>query len=162
MNYETELANINDIDSIIRLYSERMKWFKDNNIKQWSKYLNNHPKSEFEKAINNGNYYIIKQNDEIVAGFELSTNSKEWNDDTTPAYYIYKVVTKVGYKNLGQFIFEKCKEIAKLDGKKYLRLDCLKSNKKLNNIYKNHNFQLVKCEKNDQYSYSLRELKIDE
>lgn len=162
MNYETELANINDIDSIIRLYSERMKWFKDNNIKQWSKYLNNHPKSEFEKAINNGNYYIIKQNDEIVAGFELSTNSKEWNDDTTPAYYIYKVVTKVGYKNLGQFIFEKCKEIAKLDGKKYLRLDCLKSNKKLNNIYKNHNFQLVKCGKNDQYSYSLRELKIDE
>lgn len=162
MNYETELANINDIDSIIRLYSERMKWFKDNNIKQWSKYLNNHPKSEFEKAINNGNYYIIKQNDEIVAGFELSTNSKEWNDDTTPAYYIYKVVTKVGYKNLGQFIFEKCKEIAKLDGKKYLRLDCLKSNKKLNNIYKNYNFQLVKCRKNDQYSYSLRELKIDE
>lgn len=29
MKYKTELANINDIDSIIRLYSERMKWFKD-------------------------------------------------------------------------------------------------------------------------------------
>lgn len=110
MNYKTELANINDIDSIIRLYSERMKWFKDNNIKQWSKYLNNHPKSEFEKAINNGNYYIVKQNDEIVAGFELSTNSKDWNDDTTPAYYIYKVVTKVGYKNLGKFIFASVKK----------------------------------------------------
>ena len=162
MKYKTELANINDIDSIIRLYSERMKWFRDNNIKQWSKYLNNHPKSEFEKAINNGSYYIVKQNDEIVAGFELSTNSKDWNDDTTPAYYIYKVVTKVGYKNLGKFIFAKCKEIAKLDGKKYLRLDCLKSNKKLNNIYKSHNFQLVKYGENNRYSYSLRELKIDE
>ena len=49
MNYKTELANINDIDSIIRLYSERMNWFKDNNIKQWSKYLNNHPNQSLRK-----------------------------------------------------------------------------------------------------------------
>lgn len=68
-----ELANISDIDFILELYSERMQWFKDNNIKQWSKYPTNHPKSEFEEAINNKNYYIIKNNDKIVAGFEVST-----------------------------------------------------------------------------------------
>lgn len=62
----------------------------------------------------------MKEMNEIVAGFELSANSKECNDDTT------------------------------------------QSNEKLNNIYKNHNFQLVKYGKNNQYSYSLRELKIDE
>ena len=48
MNYMVELANISEIDFILELYSERMQWFKDNNIKQWSKYLTNHPKSEFE------------------------------------------------------------------------------------------------------------------
>ena len=73
MNYMVELANISDIDFILELYTERMQWFKDNNIKQWSKYLTNHPKSEFEEAINNKNYYIIKNNDKIVAGFEVST-----------------------------------------------------------------------------------------
>ncbi|MBQ3352681.1 GNAT family N-acetyltransferase [Candidatus Saccharibacteria bacterium] len=139
-----------------------MEWFKDNEIKQWSKYLQNHPKEEFLEAIENKNFYIIKVNNELVAGFEISTNSKDWNDDTTPAYYIYKVVTKVGHKDLGQIIFDKCKELAKRDGKKYLRLDCLKSNEKLNKIYEEHNFKLVRYGKNDKYSYSLREMKVDE
>ena len=34
MNYMVELANIRDTDFILELYSERMQWFKDNNIKQ--------------------------------------------------------------------------------------------------------------------------------
>ncbi len=162
MDYKIELADIKDINSILILYSDRMKWFKDNNIKQWSRYLENHPKEEFEEAIKNGTFYIVKQNDEVVAGFEVSTNSKYWNDNITPAYYIYKIVTKVGHKNLGQVIFKKCEELAKLNGKKYLRIECLKSNEKLNIIYEQHNFKLVKYGNNERYSYSLRELKIDE
>lgn len=162
MNYTIKLANMNDIDLILQLYSERMQWFKDNNIKQWSKYLTNHPKSEFEEAINNKNFYIILKDNEIIAGFELSEDSREWKDNVTSSYYIYKVVTKVGHKNIGNIIFQKCKEIARKNGKKYLRLDCLKSNEKLNNIYESHNFKLVRYGSNERYNYSLRELKIDE
>ena len=162
MSYELEQANINDIDVILELYSERMQWFKDNNIKQWTRYLSNHPKSEFEEAISNKNYYIVKDSGKIIAGFELSTNSKDWKDSITLAYYISKIVTKVGYKNIGDFIFKECKEIAKRDGKKYLRLDCIKSNEKLNNIYEKHNFKLIRYGRNERYAYSLRECKIDE
>ena len=162
MDYIIELANIEDIDSILDLYSDRIKWFKDNNIKQWNRYLENHPKEEFMEAIENKNYYIVKQGNELVAGFELTTNSKEWNDDITLAYYIYKVVTKVGHKNIGKILINKCKEIAKSDGKKYLRLECLKSNKKLNDIYEGHNFKLIRYGENERYSFSLMELKIDE
>lgn len=162
MNYTIELAKLSDIDSILELYSERIKWFKDNNIRQWGKYLINHPKSEFEELINNNNYYIIKINNEIIAGFELSFDSKYWKDNNTPAYYIYKVVTKVGTKNIGNIIFKECKGIAKLNNKKYLRLDCLKSNEKLNNIYESHNFKLIRYGHNDSYEYSLREFEIDE
>lgn len=160
MKYKVELANISDIDSILELYAERMKWFKDNDIIQWRKYLINHPKSEFVELINSKNYYVIKNNDEIIGGFEISTDSKEWKDDITPAYYIYKVVTKVGYKNIGDFIFKECKKIAKEHDKQYLRLDCLKSNKKLNNIYENYNFKLVRYGNNKNYEYALREWKI--
>lgn len=162
MNYTIEIADICDINSILELYAERMKWFKDNNIKQWNKYLNNHPKSEFEEIINSKNYYIIRNCEEIIGGFELSTNSKDWKDDITSAYYIYKIVTKVGYKNVGNFIFEKCKEMAKLNKKMFLRIDCLKSNEKLNNIYENHNFKLIRYGNNDRYSFSLRECNVDE
>ena len=105
MNYLVELASIEDIGQILQLYSDRMKWFKENEIKQWSRYLQNHPKEEFIKAIENKNYYIIKLGSELIAGFELSTDSKDWNDNTLQAYYIYKVVTKVGYKKVGKVIF---------------------------------------------------------
>ena len=49
-----------------------------------------------------------------------------------------------------------------LDRMKYLRLDCLRFNEKLNEIYEEHGFKLVRYGKNERYSYSLRELKIDE
>ena len=130
MNYTIELAKIKDISLILKLYLDRMKWFKDNEIKQWSRYLENHPKDEFIESINNNNFYIIKKNNEIIACFELSHFNSNWNDKNPSAYYINKIVTKVGYKNLGKIVFENAKKIAKRDNMKYLRLDCLRFNEK--------------------------------
>ena len=36
------------------------------------------------------------------------------------------------------------------------------SNEKLNDIYENHNFKLIRYGYNERYEYSLRECKIDE
>ncbi len=154
-------ATIDDIDEIINLYAERMNWFKENGIKQWSKYLTNHPKEQFIQVIVNGDFYILKKGNEIIAGFEVSTDSHFWNDNKTDAYYLYKVVSKVGYKNIGSEIFKNAKNITKLNGKKYLRTECLTSNKKLNEIYERNDFKYVK-EGIDYYHYTLREWKIDE
>ena len=65
-----------------------MQWFRENEIKQWSRYLENHSKSEFEEVISKGNYFILENNNKIIVGFELSTDSKYWNDSKTKAYYI--------------------------------------------------------------------------
>lgn len=157
-----EKANINDLEGILKLYVERMQWFKDKEIKQWGKYLEHHPKEEFIDVINNSNYFVLKENGKIIAGFELSTDSKYWKDEKTQAYYIYKLVIKVNYKNIGELIFEICKTIARTNHKNYLRLDCLKNNDKLNQIYNNHGFKLIKNGYEDYYSYSLRECVVDE
>ena len=162
MNYIVELAEINDIDTILKIYSDRMKWFKENEIKQWSRYLENHPKQEFIESIKNNNFYIIKQNDDIIGCFELSHFNSNWNNNNMYAYYLNKIVTKVGYRNLGKTILDTVKRIAKNDGKKYLRLDCLKSNNRLNEIYEKYGFKFVRYGKNEKYSYALRELKIGE
>ena len=154
-------ADIIDIDEIINMYAERMKWFKENQIKQWSRYLTNHPKSEFIQAIEKGNYYILTKNDKIIAGFEISADSKYWNDNITNAYYLYKIVVKVGYKNIGKEIFELAKQIAKENKKDYLRIDCVSSNKKLNQIYNKHGFKYVR-EGKDYYNFTLRECKVSE
>ena len=156
-NIEFIKANILDLDKIINLFKERTVWFKENQRNQWSKYLKHHPKKEFEYVLRNGYYFILKENHNIIAGFEISTDSKYWNDKTTNAYYIYKLVTKVNYKKLGNLIFMICKDIATNNNKKYLRLDCLQNNKRLNSIYEKHGFVLKDTGTQDYYSYSLRE-----
>ncbi|MCI8641183.1 MAG: GNAT family N-acetyltransferase [Clostridia bacterium] len=155
-----EKATIKDIDEIINLYAERMIWFKENGIKQWSKYLSNHPKEQFIQAIEKRNYYILKKDNEIIAGFEISTQSDSWNDNKSNAYYLYKVVSKVGYKNIGNKIFKIAKKITKEKGKDYLRIECLSSNKKLNELYAKHGFEYVK-EGKSYYNYTLREYKVN-
>ena len=77
MNYKIEKAEIEDIENIFKLYMDRMKWFKTNNINQWTRYIQNHPIEEFIQVINNKEYYIIKNNEEIIGGFQLTDKGKE-------------------------------------------------------------------------------------
>lgn len=159
-NINFRKAELDEIDKILEVYLERMQWFKDNEIKQWGKYLKHHPKSEFEEAVRKGDYFLLEKNNKIIAGFELSSDSKYWNDDITRAYYIYKIVTRVGNKDLGNIVFDICKNLAKADNKEYLRLDCSCANKNLNIIYESHNFKLVKTGCKGYYHFALRECKI--
>ena len=63
-------------------------WFKENGICQWSEYFEHHLRREFEEVIKNGYLFVLKENNNIIAGFELSTDSKYWKDDLTKALYI--------------------------------------------------------------------------
>ena len=152
-------ADLSELEEILGLFSERVTWFKNKGIDQWSKYLEHHPKEEFIKAIQN-NYFVLKSNGKIIAGFEVSTDNRFWNNDRNNVYYLYKIVTKVGYKNLGFLIFDICKYLAIINDKKYLRIDCLNSNIILNKIYEKHGFKLKNVGNYDYYNYALRELKV--
>ena len=158
-NITYEIANITQIEEIFELYEQRTNWFKENNIKQWSKYLIRH-KDEFPILIQDKKYYILKKENEIIAGFELSNNPGNFMDNQE-SLYLSKIVTKIGYKDIGKIIFMICKEIAKIENKKYLRLECVKWNEKLNEIYEKHGFKLVGSGKS-YYEYNLRECNIYE
>ena len=155
-----EIASLEQLDEIYELYNSRTNWFKENNIKQWSRYIDIY-RSEFPIAIENKNYYIFKKEHEIIAGFEISDEPGYFNDDGQ-ALYLHKVVVKVGYKNIGTYIFMVSKHIAKSNNKQYLRLDCVKNNEKLNEIYEKHGFKFVECGKTTHYEYCLRECNVNE
>lgn len=85
-NMTFEIANLKNLNEIYELYNSRTNWFKENNIKQWSRYIIRH-ESEFE----------------IIAGFELSNNPGYFKDNGE-SLYLNKVVSKVGYKNIVMII----------------------------------------------------------
>ena len=152
-----KVAEISQLQEILKLYKDRSDWFKENGIDQWSKYLIRH-EEEFSISIKNKDYYILRKNNEIIAGFELSYNSGNFVDNNK-SLYINKVVTKVGYKNLGKLIFKICEDIAKANNKNYLRLECKRQNQKLNEIYDKHGFRLIGYGKT-YYDFCLREIKL--
>ena len=154
--FELKLAAKQDIDKILQLYKDRTVWFRENQINQWQKYLIHHDKNEFLKSIKNDELFVIYQGKEIVACFEISEESRLWDEKVNDSFYIYKIVTKVGTKKLGKLIFDICEMFAKTNGKKFLKIDCLARNEKLNQIYESHGFKLIKTGTKDYYTFNLR------
>ena len=156
IGYELRYAKINEIDKILSIYKERIDWFRTKNINQWQKYLEHHNKDEFLNVIKKNNLFIICKNNIIIACFEISEESRLWNENTNDSYYVYKLVTKIGTKNVGKLIFDICENLAKTNGKKFLKIDCLAKNKKLNEIYQSYGFELIKTDTKDYYTFNLR------
>ena len=153
------MATLTDIDAIIQLYKERVTWFKWKKLSQWTHYLQNHPKEEFMRKIELGEYYVVLKDDEIVGGLALSTDSEQWMDDTANAFYLCRVVSKIGYKNLGNYMAEEAKRLAKEAGKEFLRLECVYANTKLNETWEKLGFAFIR-DVEDRYHSSLREYVI--
>lgn len=142
MNIKIEIAKENDIETIHDLIVKRCKWFDENNIKQWDmSYAKRYDKDYFKNQINTNLMYIAKY-DETIAGCMLLKNKDEdyWQDDE-PSYYIHHLATDILYKGIGKSLINFAINKARNDNKEYLRLDCFKSNIKLNNYYKNLGFE---------------------
>lgn len=155
MDIKIEIAKEKDIETIHDLIVKRCKWFDENSIKQWDmSYAKRYDKDYFKNQINTNLMYVAKY-DETIAGCMLLKNKDEdfWQDDE-PSYYIHHLATDILYKGIGKSLINFAINKARNDNKEYLRLDCFKSNIKLNNYYKNLGFE----EKG--YTYNLWEFKI--
>lgn len=151
-----EKATPDDIDAVMRLYQDRVVWFRRKKIPQWTHYLERHPREEFAKNIANGEYYLVKKGDEVIAGFTLSDNSENWADDAPEAWYLSRAVIKPGYKNLGSFIADSAKKLTVSAGKERLRLECILGNEQLNSIWEKHGFLHIR-DAESHYQCALRE-----
>ena len=145
-----EQAAVSDIGDVLQLYKDRSAWFKWKKIPQWGRYLQNHPREEFLQKIENGEYYLVKKGSAIIAGFALTADSENWMDETANAWYLCRVVSRVGY------ITAEAKALAKQAGKAYLRLECVSSNQRLNEIWESLGFAYVR-EVESSYRFTLRE-----
>lgn len=162
-NLKIVLANEGDAKSIHNLIVKRCKWFKENNIKQWE--LEYYPvyfdDKYFKERASTNNLFMAKSDGKIIGAMLLKEDDKSYWKDDESSYYIHHLVTDIKYKGVGKelinFAINKCIE----NKKAYLRLDCVKSNIKLNNYYKNLGFENVGSGKEIGYTYNLYELKLD-
>lgn len=162
-NVKIEFANFDDINDILKILEQRCLWMEKNNIKQWesNSYTVTFDYKYFEEQIKHNKVYVAKI-DKVVCGlFLLSDIDNLWSD-SVDSLYIHHLATDMNYSGLGKIMIDKIKQIALQNNKSYIRLDCVRENKKLNKYYEKLGFVLKKSGIIGSYNYNLRELKLSQ
>lgn len=159
---KVQLAKENEISEILEIIKERCKWFEENKIDQWGSwyYEELYDEKYFKKMMKKYPLYIVKQENEIIGAFllKIDDDKMHWKNQEK-AYYLWHFVGKIGYSGLGEKMLEFIENFAKENEIKYLRLECMRSNPKINEYYQKHGFQ-NKGEGDDPYEYRLWEKEI--
>jgi GNAT superfamily N-acetyltransferase len=147
--FNIKIATNDDICKVIKMLKRIALWMKDNDINQWRFLLDGGDDEEIELAITNQETYIVLKDNDIVATFTLLSKQSEWDkqiwgeDITSKTLYLHRFAIIPTYMNtgLGRSILAWIQNIVR--DKEYVRLDCVANNHKLNNFYKNNEFELV-------------------
>ncbi|MFJ7726315.1 GNAT family N-acetyltransferase [Neobacillus sp. NPDC097160] len=147
--FNIQIATKDDSSKVIKMLKRIALWMKDNEINQWRFLLDGGDDEEIEQAITNRETYIVLKDNDIVATFTLLSKQSEWDryiwgeDNTSKTLYLHRLAIIPRYikKGIGKSILAWIQN--NVSDIEYLRLDCVADNIKLNNFYKNNEFELV-------------------
>jgi GNAT superfamily N-acetyltransferase len=149
-DYEVSVAASIEGDQIIGLLKDVAKWLKEKRVDQWGFLAGGGEDDEIRQAINDKKTYIVKKDGEIVATFTLYETQSSWDKYTwghlnDGAVYLHRLAltrSKIG-SSLGKEVLQWLETYLKQEGKNTLRLDCVESNRKLNEFYRMNGFEKV-------------------
>ncbi len=139
-------AENRDLEDIIKLICKRIEWMDERGLHQWNEtnYLNIYNICYFESLIENGEMYVLKLEDEVVAAVALFESDARWKyDEHRESFYVHHLVTSTQYPGVGTILLEQCEQMAVRHGKCSMRLDCQKDNDRLNAFYESLGYVLV-------------------
>lgn len=147
---EIRKATVNDLDGIMEIVAAGQKYFRDNDIDQWT---NGYPSRELiTEDISLGTSYVIVDGDK-VAGTAMITFVKEeaydkitdgkWITDTSEEYAsVHRVGISPDYKGrglAGMFI-ECAKELCLANNVHSIKIDTHEKNQSMKNAIAKHGF----------------------
>lgn len=151
MEYLFRKAIKEDLESVFKLYENRVSWMDQKGLHQWNKteYLDSYPMSYYQKQLENGQLYVAENRltGKISGAVVLLSEDERWTEDRNQsAYYIHNLVTNDSEKGVGKIILKDIECLAETDGKEFLRLDCAVDNAFLNTYYESNGFMTAgKC-----------------
>ena len=144
---EIVLAKLEDLNQIKAMYTKIIKNMYDNDIKIWNEY---YPNDVFEFDIEQGNLYLLKENENILGAFVMYEHKNpeedvEWADSKAKSYLLNRVGVNVEYlrQGIGKKLINEACALAKDKGAKYLRLFVSEINTPAINLYLNCEFKKV-------------------
>lgn len=164
MHYIVDKAKVSDIDDICNLIYSRCLWFLEKGILGWELgyYDIKYNKDYFVEQMNINNLFVAKLDNKVVGAMLLKDSDRNYWDNDDESFYIHHLVTDINLKGVGKELIDFAIRNCILNNKKYLRLDCFKDNRFLNDYYKSIGFRNVGSGSEVDYDYNLWEVNIDE
>lgn len=162
--FEFRIGTIGDVPDVIRLIECRIEWMDRNGISQWNKnhYRERYPDSYYVQTAEKGQLYVLvdKENGQIIAGAVLLTDDYRWGESDEKAFYVHNLVSDIEIKDAGKVMVQKIEDYAELKGMRYVRLDCIVGNQRLNAWYENLGYEYVRTITDGEYQGNLREKEL--
>jgi len=143
--YYVRQAAPEQADVAICLLEKRVAWMEEKGIRQWTLkgYLRVFPKSYFQEMARQGCLYLsCNQAGDPVGVIVFQDSDPHWEHDGM-ALYAHNLITDPAAPGAGEELLRFGEELAATRGKRYVRLDCVPHNEKLNAYYENHGYILV-------------------
>ena len=159
MSYKFRQARNYEVNIFYSIIVDRVKWMKENNIKQWNEeYLDIYPLKYYEENIDK--LYVLIDNDDILCGAIILKEDSRWKDNEDSAYYIHNFASSINNKGSGILFIKELENLAIINKIKYLRLDSIFGSNKLEEYYSNLGFkECGECFEGN-YHGILREKKV--
>jgi len=144
--YCFQRAQETDVARVMELIEARIRWMDDCGIEQWNKngYLNAYPEAYYREELEKQRLYVLRgeTTKRVYGALVLRESDENW-DDGESAYYVNNLVADPQEKGTGLYMLSFCDVLARAKKKSYLRLDCDKTNEKLNRYYALQGFEAV-------------------
>ncbi|MEI5993326.1 GNAT family N-acetyltransferase [Candidatus Enterococcus mansonii] len=144
-------ATIEETQTAMTLLKETAEWLNSIGSSQWSDVLDGEDKYEIAKAVKNGEVFFFYNSNELIgmaAAWRKPTawDERLWKDQefNESVYYLHRVIIHPRYrgKGYGKELLNALKSEF-TEAVSELRLDCLASNSKLVQFYRDNNFTHV-------------------
>jgi ribosomal protein S18 acetylase RimI-like enzyme len=151
-----------DLDTVLEVLEEASRWLTSKGFEtQWQ------PSPAFHQTIRDniehGDVYVVKDPEGIVGTITLLWSDKKfWGDLPPDAGYVHKLAIRCSHsgQHLGLRLLRWAEAKARTEGKSYLRLDCLASNKTIREYYEKAGFVHVRDTEAPGWKASLYEKKL--
>ena len=139
MEYRFRRAQNADVDQMIEIIRDRIKWMDKQGLHQWNKtdYMQQYPREYFLEGIEKGLFYVALDEQDQVAGLmALLTEDPRWaEDEPKDCYYVHHLAARSDAKGAGRALLDFCRQLSVQEGKQSIRLDCQLGNDRLNAFY---------------------------
>ncbi|WP_428957976.1 GNAT family N-acetyltransferase [Streptomyces sp. cg35] len=156
MTYRIRPANAHDIDDLMSLRTEAEGWLASKHTDQWSdRELGAIAISKWKATIDDGRTWVLldKHNHTVGSVSRGPADRDFWHEEDQPetAFYLYKLMTsrQVAGQGIGSLVVDWTCRVAALEGRKWVRLDCWRTNRGLQSYYEGLGFTHLRTEEPD-------------